>query len=131
MLKQFDAQLKDKKITVDDFKRELRRSLTVEKVLNKEITSKINVTNQDITNYYNAHKAEFNLIEPKYHFARILVTTTQNSEVHNLKNDKAQNEEEARKKILGQLTVLYKNFHNNADTGLTELIATVLSKPLP
>jgi peptidyl-prolyl cis-trans isomerase SurA len=96
---QFEARLKEKKITVDDFKRDLRRSLTVEKVLNKEITSKINVTDQDITNYYNAHKAEFNLIEPQYHLARILVTTTPNPQVHNLKNDKAQNEGDARKKI--------------------------------
>jgi hypothetical protein len=40
-------------------------------------------------------------------------------------------QQEARKKILEQLTALYKTFHNNADTGLTELIATVLSKPLP
>jgi peptidyl-prolyl cis-trans isomerase SurA len=96
---QFEARLKEKKITVDDFKRDLRRSLTVDKVLNKEITSKINVTDQDITNYYNAHKAEFNLIEPQYHFARILVTTSPNPQVHNLKNDKAQNEADARKKI--------------------------------
>lgn len=38
---------------------------------------------------------------------------------------------EARNKILEQLTALYKNFHNNSDAGLNELIATVLSKPLP
>jgi peptidyl-prolyl cis-trans isomerase SurA len=96
---QFEARLKEKKVTVDDFKRDLRRSLTVDKVLNKEITSKINVSDQDITNYYNAHKAEFNLIEPQYHVARILVTSTPNPQVHNLKNDKAQNEADARKKI--------------------------------
>ena len=96
---QFDQKLKDKKITVDDFKRDLRRSLTVEKVLNKEITSKINITDQDITNYYNAHKAEFNLIEPQYHLAQIYVSPTPNPQVHNLKNDKAQNEADARKKI--------------------------------
>lgn len=96
---QFEARLKEKKITVDDFKRDLRRSLTVDKVLNKEITSKINVTDQDIANYYNAHKAEFNLIEPQYHLARILVTSTPNPQVHNLKNDKAQSEADARKKI--------------------------------
>src|SRR6266446_3768700 len=63
---QFGARLKEKKITIDDFKRDLRRSLTVDKVLNKEVTSKINVSDQDVTNYYNAHKAEFNLIEPQY-----------------------------------------------------------------
>ena len=40
-------------------------------------------------------------------------------------------QQEAKGKILAQLTTLYKNFHNNSDTGLNELIATVLSKPLP
>jgi hypothetical protein len=40
-------------------------------------------------------------------------------------------QQEARNKILGQLTTLYKNFHNGSDAGLSELIATVLSKPLP
>ena len=37
----------------------------------------------------------------------------------------------ARTRILEQLTTLYKSFNNNSDTGLNELIATVLSKPLP
>jgi hypothetical protein len=37
----------------------------------------------------------------------------------------------ARTKILAQLTALYKNFHNNLDEGLNEMISTVLSKPLP
>jgi peptidyl-prolyl cis-trans isomerase SurA len=96
---EFDARLKEKKITIDDLKRDLRRSLTVDKVLNKEVTSKVNISDQDITNYYNAHKSEFNLIEPQYHLARIMVTTTPNPQVHNLKNDKAQNEADARKKI--------------------------------
>jgi len=96
---EFDARLKEKKINEDDFKRDLRRSLTVEKVLNKEISSKINVSDQDIANYYNAHKSEFNLIEPQYHLAQIFVTTAPSAQVRNLKNDKAQNEPEARKKI--------------------------------
>ena len=96
---EFDARLKEKKITLDDFKRDLRRSLTVDKVINKEVTSKINVSDQDIANYYSAHKAEFNLIEPQYHLAQIVVTTAPNPQVHNLKNDKAQSEADARKKI--------------------------------
>ena len=96
---EFEARLKQKKVTVDDFKRDLRRSLTVDKVLNKEVTSKINISDQDITDYYNAHKSEFNLIEPQYHLAHIWVTTVPNPQVHNLKNDKAQNEADARKKI--------------------------------
>jgi peptidyl-prolyl cis-trans isomerase SurA len=96
---EFNNRLKQKKISLDDFRRDLRRSLTVDKVLNKEITSKINITDQDIASYYNEHKAEFNLIEPQYHLAHVLVTNTPNPQIRNLKNDKAQNDAEARKKI--------------------------------
>jgi len=96
---EFDQRLKERSITLDDFKRDLRRSITVEKVLNKEITSKINISDADISNYYNQHKAEFNLISPQYHLAQILVTTQSSPQVRNLKNDKAQNEAEAKKKV--------------------------------
>ena len=71
---EFNKRLQDKKISLDDFKRDLRRSLTRDKVLNKEITSRINITDQDVTNYYNEHKAEFNLIEAQYHLAKIMVS---------------------------------------------------------
>ncbi len=96
---EFDARLKERATSVDDLKRDLRRSLTIDKVLNKEITSKINISDADISNYYNQHKTEFNLIEPQFHLAQILVTTQANPQVRNLKNDKAQNEAEAKKKI--------------------------------
>ncbi len=94
----FAARMKDKNITLDDFKRDIRRSLTIDKVMNKEVTSKINVTDQEISDYYNAHRAEFNLIEPQYHLARIFVTPMPNPEARN-QNGKAQNQTEAQKKI--------------------------------
>lgn len=40
-------------------------------------------------------------------------------------------QQEARSKMMTQLTLLYKNFHNNSDAGLNEVVANVLSKPLP
>ncbi len=40
-------------------------------------------------------------------------------------------QQEGRSKMLTQLTALYKNFHNGSDDGLKDLIATVLTKPLP
>ena len=95
---EFNKRLEEKKITLDDFKRDLRRSLTRDKVLNKEITSRINITDQDVANYYREHKAEFNLIEPQYHLAKIMVTGIVNAQVRNMQN-KAQNDAEARKKI--------------------------------
>jgi peptidyl-prolyl cis-trans isomerase SurA len=95
---EFDKRLQEKKITLEDFKRDIRRSITVEKVMNKEVSSKITVTDQDIDSYFKAHKTEFNLIEPQYHLAQIFVTPVPNPQVHN-QNNKAQNEADARKKI--------------------------------
>src|ERR1700681_1139113 len=83
---EFEARLKEKKISLADFKRDIRRSITLEKVMNKEVSSKINVSDQDITDYYNAHKAEFNLIEPQYHLAQIFVTPAPNPQAHNQNN---------------------------------------------
>jgi hypothetical protein len=40
-------------------------------------------------------------------------------------------QQDARNKMLTQLTALYKSFHNNSDAGLNDLISTVLTKPLP
>lgn len=84
---------------LEDLKAQFRRDLTVEKLFNKEITSKIRVTEQDIADYYQANKAEFFRAEPQVHLARILVTPVPDPEVRNLKGDKAQNDREARRKI--------------------------------
>jgi peptidyl-prolyl cis-trans isomerase SurA len=102
---EFEKRLKDRNTTVDDLKRDIRRSVTVEKVMNKEVTSKINISDSDISNYYNQHKAEFNLIEARYHLAHIMVTTTPAPQGHESAN-KARNEAEARKKIQTALTAL-------------------------
>lgn len=96
---EFNKRLQDKKISLDDFKRDLRRSLTRDRVLNKEITSRITITDQDVSNYYNDHKAEFNLIEAQYHLAKIMVSGVVGAQFHNLQNSKAQNDADARKKI--------------------------------
>ena len=96
---QFQQRLAESNHTLDDVKHDLRRSLTIDKLLNKEINSKITVTDADITNYYNAHKAEFNLIETQYHLAQIQVTDVPSAQPGNLQGSKANNDAEAKKKI--------------------------------
>ncbi|HYK59024.1 MAG TPA: peptidylprolyl isomerase [Bryobacteraceae bacterium] len=96
---EFQKQLASRKITAEEFKAQLRRDLTVQKLFNKEITSQISITDNDITEFYNANRSSFNLAEPQIHMAQILVTPNPDPNVHNLKNDKAQNDEQARKKI--------------------------------
>jgi len=96
---EFQKQLAERKLTEADLKSQLHRQLTVDKLVNKEIASKITITDADVASFYNANKASFNLAEPQIHMAQILVTPAPDPEVRNLKNSKAQNEAEARIKI--------------------------------
>jgi peptidyl-prolyl cis-trans isomerase SurA len=93
----FKDLLKDQKMTIDDIRGELRKSITIEKLVNKEITSKISVTDAEIKNFYDKNKDSFNLPE-SYHIAHILVTPVAEPELHNLKNDDAKTPEEAKAK---------------------------------
>jgi peptidyl-prolyl cis-trans isomerase SurA len=108
---EFNKRLQDRHLTLDDLKREVRRGKTEEKLFNKEINSKINITDTDITNYYNAHKAEFNLIEPQYHLAQIVVTSVgaPAQQAGNLQNSKAGSDADAKKKI--------ETLHNRIESG--------------
>ena len=46
---EFDKQLKQRNMTLDDLKQQIRRNLTSEKLINKEINSKIAITDADGT----------------------------------------------------------------------------------
>src|ERR1700733_10305859 len=96
---EFQKQLNARKLTADDLKSQLRRDLSVAKLFNKEITSQITISDKDITDFYAANKASFNLAEPQIHLAQILVTPGPDPNVRNLKNDKAQDDDQAKKKI--------------------------------
>ena len=96
---EFDKQLAERHLTVEDLRAQLRRDLTVNKLINREITSHISITDSDVTNFYNANKDSFNLAEPQVHMAQILVTPFPDPNVRNLKNSKAQSEAEAQAKI--------------------------------
>jgi len=106
---QFNQRLAERHNTVDDVKRDLRRTLTVNKLLHKEIDSKITVSDTDIASYYALHKSEFNNIETLYHMAQIVVTTAPNARPGNLQGSKATSEAEAKKKI--------QALHNRAESG--------------
>jgi peptidyl-prolyl cis-trans isomerase SurA len=96
---EFEAQLKQRGLTLDDLKRQIRRGLTQTKLINKEIESKINIADAEITDYYNSHKAEFNLIEPQYHLAQIVVTGNPPQQGAGQQTRRAPNEAEAKKEI--------------------------------
>ena len=55
---QFNQWLQQTNQTTDDLRSNLRRSITIDRLLNKEINSKITVTDAEVSSYYNTHKGE-------------------------------------------------------------------------
>src|SRR6202050_3606650 len=108
---EFDKRLQAASMSLADLRLNIRRNLTSEKLMNKEVTSRINITDADISNFYNANKAQFNFIEPKYNIADIVVTSqpTPMQQGANLQNSKASNDVEARRKI--------EMIHNRLESG--------------
>jgi peptidyl-prolyl cis-trans isomerase SurA len=96
---EFEKTLAARHMTLADLRTQVRSKLTVEKLINKEITSHITITDGDVTNFYTANKANFNLAEPQTHMAQIVVTPAPDPSVRNLKNSKAQNDKDAKLKI--------------------------------
>src|SRR5262245_20086682 len=109
----FKDLLKEQKMSTDDIRNELRKSITIDKLVNKEITSKISVTDAEIKNFYDKNKESFNLPE-SFHIAHILVTPVADPDLHNGKNDDAKSPEEARQKALR----LLKEVQSGRDFGV-------------
>jgi peptidyl-prolyl cis-trans isomerase SurA len=95
---EFQKKLHDAGLTVDDLKGDLRRQLSIQKLLNREVVAKISITDQDVTDFYNKNRAQYNIAEPQYHIAQIVVTPRADPTVHNRKNDKATSDVEAARK---------------------------------
>jgi peptidyl-prolyl cis-trans isomerase SurA len=107
-------QLKDRNLTIEDLKAQLRRDLSILRLFNREITSKISISDAEIADFYNNNKAMFNLPEPTIHMAQILVTKQADPSVRNLKQDKAASDEQAKKKI----EMLRRRIESNEDFGM-------------
>jgi peptidyl-prolyl cis-trans isomerase SurA len=96
---EFQRQLNERRVSVSDLKRDLRRQLSIQKLLNREVVAKISITDQDVTDFYNANKPQFNVAEPQYRIAQILVTPRKDPGLRNRKNDDALDETQAQRKI--------------------------------
>jgi peptidyl-prolyl cis-trans isomerase SurA len=95
---EFQRQLKARGMSVDDLKRDLRRQLSIQKLLNREVAAKITITDQDVVDFYNSNLNQFNVAEPQYRISQIVITPRKDPQVRNRKNDDATNEAEAQRK---------------------------------
>jgi len=95
---EFQRKLKDGGKNVDDLKRDLRRQLSIQKLLNREVAAKITITDQDVSDFYNANRGQFNVAEQQYRVSKIEITPRKDPLIRNRKNDDATNEAEAQRK---------------------------------
>jgi peptidyl-prolyl cis-trans isomerase SurA len=126
---EFQRKLKDGGKTVDDLKRDLRRQLSIQKLLNREVAAKITITDQNVLDFYNANRNQFNVAEPQFRISQIVITPRKDPLVRNRKNDDATNEAEAQRKAkmlqdklnsgadFAQLAIDYSEDPNTAAAG--------------
>ncbi len=86
-------------IEMSRFREELRRQLTVEWLLDREVGARIRVGEDEMRNYYERHRAAFAVPEQQLRLSQILVADTQVSPIPNVRNDDATGLEPARRKI--------------------------------
>lgn len=92
---QFQEELKNRNLTAADMRDGLRRDMTVEKLLEQEVSSKVTVAEQDVTDFFNANREQFNRPEDAYHIAQIVVTPTRDPQVANRTGNDAGTPQEA------------------------------------
>jgi peptidyl-prolyl cis-trans isomerase SurA len=85
----FQQELTKRNLTAADMRDGLRRELLAAKLIEREVTSKVAVADQDVTDFYNANRAQFNFAEDAYHIAQIVVTPVRDQQVTNQSGDDA------------------------------------------
>jgi peptidyl-prolyl cis-trans isomerase SurA len=85
----FQQELKRRNVTADDMREGLRRELLTQKVIEQELGPKTAVTDQAITEFFNANRAQFNVAEESYHLAQIVVTPVREAQITNGTGDDA------------------------------------------
>src|SRR5579862_138654 len=108
---EFQKQLKERGVTVDDLKADIRQQLSVQKLINREVIAKISITDQDVNDFYNQYRAQFNVAEAQYRISQIVVTPVKDAQVRNRKNDDTTTDIEARRKA----AALLQQLNNGAD----------------
>jgi parvulin-like peptidyl-prolyl isomerase len=85
----FAQELTRRNVTPADMREGLRRELLAQKVIDHEVGAKILVTDQQITDFFNANRSQFNMAEESYHIAQIVVTPVRDPQITNRSGDDA------------------------------------------
>jgi peptidyl-prolyl cis-trans isomerase SurA len=95
----FQQELTRRNLTMADLRDGLRREILGRKILEQEVASKITVTDQEVTDFFNANRSQFNVPEEAYHLAQIIVTPFREPQIANRAGDDAGTPQEAAAKV--------------------------------
>jgi peptidyl-prolyl cis-trans isomerase SurA len=71
---QFQQELSRRTLTAADMREGLRREMLAQKLIDREVTSKISVTDQEIADFHKANIGQFNRSEDAYRIAQLVIT---------------------------------------------------------
>lgn len=94
----FQQELTRRSLTAADMREGLRRELLTQKVIEREVAAKVTVTDQEVTDFFNANREQFNLAEEAYHIAQIVVTPVDEPQPANRSGDDATSPQAAAEK---------------------------------
>ncbi|HSC27935.1 MAG TPA: SurA N-terminal domain-containing protein [Vicinamibacterales bacterium] len=95
----FQKELQQRGLSVDDMKAGLRRELLADKLIEREVISKVSVSDQEVADFYNANRAQFHLAETAYRLAQIVVTPVREQQVNNRQKSDAATPAAAERKV--------------------------------
>ena len=95
----FQQQLIQRGLSTADVREGLRRQMLAEKVVERDVTSKVNVTDQQVTDTFNANRAQFNVPEDAVHLAQIVITPVREPQIANRTGDDAGTTDAAAAKV--------------------------------
>jgi peptidyl-prolyl cis-trans isomerase SurA len=85
----FQQELTRRNVTPADMREGLRRELLSRKVIEREVQSKVTVSDQEVRAFFDANKAQFNVPEESYHLAQIVITPQRDPQIANRTGDDA------------------------------------------
>jgi peptidyl-prolyl cis-trans isomerase SurA len=95
----YQQELTKRGLTAADMREGMRRQLLAQKVVERDVSSKVAVTDQEINDFFNANRAQFNVAEESYRIAQIVVTPVRDPRVQNGTGDDAATPEAAAAKV--------------------------------
>jgi len=95
----FQQELTRRNVTATDMREGLRRQLLVQRLIDQEVGSKITVSDQEITDFFNVNRSQFDLPEDAYRIAQIVITPVREQQLANRTGDDATTPEAANQKV--------------------------------